>query len=382
MPEGRSSRPGSYGALGAGLWLGVVAGWNVANVGAIADRLADDYGVALGTIGLLTTALFVTHFSVQIPAGKAIDRFGARRVGLAAAALVALANLAPLLDRTVALALAARVVVGVGSGAAFVAGSDYMRAASGSPLAQGIYGGVAVSSGGLALAVVPLVAGIAEWRAPFITASATAALVAVLLLFAPDRRGVDHAAAVPGGVLRDRRLYRFAVLHTASFGFSVVIANWLAALLARDGHGERAAGVVAALTLLGGLFTRPAMGFAMRRWPEWTRTAVVASLLVAAAGTALLALPAPLPVLALFAAAVGLAAGIPFAPAFTGAQRTRPDAPAAAIGVVNTVATFVILIGTPLLGLAFELPGEGSIGFFAVAFLFAASVAAVPRRMA
>ena len=161
-----SGRGFSWRAGAAGLALGVVAGWNLANIGAIADRLAADYEVPLATVGLFTTALFVTHFAVQIPAGKAIDRFGRRRVGLAAAAIVVGANLLPLLDRNVALALAARVAIGLGSGTAFVAGSDYIRAATASPVGQGVYGGVSVSSGGVALAVVPLVAAALDWRAP------------------------------------------------------------------------------------------------------------------------------------------------------------------------------------------------------------------------
>ena len=73
------------------------------------------------------------------------------------------------------------------------------------------------------------------------------------------------------------------------------------------------------------------------------------------------------------AAAVGLAAGIPFAPAFAGAARLRPDAPGAAVGFVNMAAAVTILVGTPLLGLSFSLPGDGRIGFVVIAGLCAAT---------
>jgi hypothetical protein len=63
------------------------------------------------------------------------------------------------------------------------------------------------------------------------------------------------------------------------------------------------------------------------------------------------------------AALIGLAAGIPFAPSFTGAALTRPDAPAAAVGFVNGAAAFVALVGTPLIGLTFSIPGDGRLGF-------------------
>jgi hypothetical protein len=82
------------------------------------------------------------------------------------------------------------------------------------------------------------------------------------------------------------------------------------------------------------------------------------------------------------AAAVGFAAGIPFAPAFVGAQRLRPDAPGAAIGVVNMVAAVVILVGTPLIGLTFSLPGGGRTGFIAIAILYGLTALVVRRRRA
>ena len=49
----------------------------------------------------------------------------------------------------------------------------------------------------------------------------------------------------------------------------------------------------------------------------------------------------------------------------------RPDAPGAAIGFVNLIAAVTILVGTPLLGLTFSLPGDGRIGFAIVAALVA-----------
>jgi hypothetical protein len=77
---------------------------------------------------------------------------------------------------------------------------------------------------------------------------------------------------------------------------------------------------------------------------------------------------------------VGLAAGIPFAPSFTDAARLLPDAPGAAIGFVNMAAAVTILVGTPLVGLSFSLPGDGRLGFVAVAVLWALASVCVPTR--
>ena len=103
--------------------LGVSAGWNITNVGPIADGEAKAYGVGLVTVGLFTTALFVGHLLAQIPSGRAIDLVGARRVGLAALLGIAACNTVLLATPSPALALALRAVAGIGTGAVFVAGA-------------------------------------------------------------------------------------------------------------------------------------------------------------------------------------------------------------------------------------------------------------------
>ena len=109
-----------------------------------------------------------------------------------------------------------------------------------------------------------------------------------------------------------------------------------------------------------------------RRW-------VAASLMVGGLGAVALALPLPVAALVAAAAIVGIAAGVPFAMAFTGAALARPDAPGAAVGFVNGGAALVIVAGTPLVGLTFSLPGDGRIGFVALGALTALAALATPR---
>ena len=104
------------------------------------------------TVGLFTTALFVSHLVMQIPGGKASDRFGPRRMGLVGLSLIAAANAVALAASDPGLAIGTRALMGLGTGITFVAGVDYVRAAGGSPAAQGLYGGLAMGGGGLALA--------------------------------------------------------------------------------------------------------------------------------------------------------------------------------------------------------------------------------------
>lgn len=366
--------------------LGVGLGWCVSNTGAVAARLAADYGVGLAAVGLLTTGLFVAHLALQLPAGRLSDRFGARRVGLAGLLLVAACNGIALAAPSYPLALAARTLTGIGTGLGFVAGSDYVRSAGGSALAQGLYGGIGLGGGGLALLAVPPLEGAVGWRAPYASALAVALLALPPLLAGPRRRGRPRrpleARASALDLLRDARLQRFAVAHSAGFGLSVVAGNWVVTLLDRHGASRGAAGAVGALTLLLGVVSRPAGGWIARGRRHLLRGALAASFLAGAAGCLVLAGTPPLAAAAVGALLVGAASGIPFAPAFAGAALARPEAPAAAVGLVNAAGSVVVLAMTPLVGLTFSLPGDGRIGFAVLAALWAGALLGLPRERA
>ncbi len=362
--------------------LGLATGWNIANTGAVGDRLAGAYGVGLVTVGLFTTSLFLTHAGMQIPAGRAADRFGPRRTGMLALAVIVAFNVVALAAADAGLALAARLLIGVGTGLGFIAGSAYVRSTSGSPFAQGLYGGVALGGGGLALAIVPAVEAWIGWRAPFATAVAVGAGGLALLAAGPadgPLRPHPREAHLPSGVLRDVRLYRLGVLFASSLGLSVVLGNWVVTLLERQGGGgSHAAGTIGSLTLVLGVVSRPIGGWILHAHPSRMRAAAGASLVAGALGTLAVAAARPPALTVVGAILIGLAAGIPFAPAFTGAARLRPDAQAAAVGVVNGAACLVILVGTPLLGLSFSLPGGGRLGFAAVACLWIVALLVLP----
>lgn len=362
--------------------LGAAVTWNISNVGAVAGVESASYGVSLAVVGLLTTALFVTHLAVQIPGGRLIDRVGARGVGLVALAIVAAGNAMALTSPALGIGLGARALIGLGTGAGFVAGIDLVRAGLGGPFWQGAYGGSTMAAGGLALMVVPQLVGELGWRAPFWT-GLVLAIAGVLPVLAARRSapvGESGAKDVPHrSVLRDRGLWPLGAVQMATFGLSVVAGNWIVTLLEREGHGRSIAGVVGGLVLFAGIITRPAGGFLIRCAPDRAWAYVATALVVGSTGVLVLAAGPPLWLAAIAALAVGLAAGLPFAPIFNTTLRLRPDAPAAAIGFVNGSAVLVILVGTPLAGLTFGLPGDGRIGFLVIGLLWAAALFAVRR---
>lgn len=354
-----------------GFALAFTPGFNVANVGALAETVGHAYGVGLGVVGLFTTALFVSHAGLQVPMGRLCDRFGPWVVGLAGLLAVALPSAAALAWRDAWFAIAMRFLAGFGTAAAFVGGSDYVRAAIGTPVAVGMFGASSMAGGGLALALLPLWA---DWRAPFLSAAVVAAAGAAVVVASPRPAG-RPARLHETPSIADGRLLPLAAWHAGSFGLSVVLGNWVVTLLHRAGGvSEHAAGLAGGLVLFLGLLSRP-LGGRLADRPGVVRT----SFLLSALGAGALAVAMPFGLAVAGAVAVGLAAGVPFAPAFAGAARLRPDAPGAAIGVVNMAAAVTILVGTPLLGLSFSLPGDGRIGFAAIAALCLATAAVRPR---
>jgi MFS family permease len=377
---------GANGRVTAGACVASAAvGWSFANVGAVAEPIGEAYGVGLGVVGLMTTALVLVHSVCNIPAGRVSDRFGARRAVVAGLVVIGATNALALIAPSTGIVMSARALMGIGSAAVFVASLDYVRASGGSQLAQGMLGGIGLGGAGMALALVPWVEGEVGWRAPFLTALAAAAIGLAAFLVTPRSAttgGPAHVHESEGDRLamaHDARLYRLGVLHMASMGIAVVLGNWVVTLLMRDsGMSAEAAGLAGALILLVGVIGRPLGGWIARHRPARTRRAIQLGFLGGGLGAILLA-TGPSPALAALAAAIiGLSAGIPFGPVVHGAVTLRPDAPAAAVGFVNMLGNALALVGTPLLGLAFSLPSGGKAGFVLAGVLWVGAALIVP----
>jgi MFS family permease len=366
-----------WAAVG-GIAVGFGAGWNLAALGPVATRESHAYGVGLTTIGLFVTVQFVAHMAMQIPGGRAADRWGARRSTAVGLVFLLAGNAIALAAPTPWLGFLGRAIVGIGTGLAFIGGSDYIRASGGSPTLQGVYGGSSVLAPGIGLAVIPALAGWTGFRAPYLSTIAVVLVCAALLALAPEApRTLRHTERLDWSFVRDSRLYRFAAIHSFSFGFSVIAGNWVVTLLERHGQSNATAAAVGSLTLLLGFVTRIAGGAMLRR-TDASRL-VAGSLVLGGAAAIALALPLGLAGWVAAATLLGLAAGVPFARAFTGAAAARPEAPGAAVGFVNAWAALAIVAGTPLVGLTFSLPGNGRIGFLALGALAALASLATPR---
>jgi MFS family permease len=373
------------GAFVGGSTAGFALSWNLTNTGAIAPVLARHYDVGLVTVGLLTSIAFLAEFAIMIPGGRAIDRWGARRVAIVALMFCLVGNALLLVLPGIYAALFLRWLLGFGVGAGFVAGSIWITEdpRGRSALGQGLFGGISLAGAGIALAVVPALKSALRWQSSFWTGLvvAAAALALAFVSVGAVRRAEDHEVTPLRRLIAHPLIARLGVIHSASFAFSVIAGNWVVTLLTRHlGLSYSGAGLAGGLTLVLGIVGRPLGGWTVRRFPELTYAMIVGSLALGGLATLALALSSSLTLDVLAAAVLGLASGVPFGACVNAAARTFPRTPGEAVGAMNLYAVTAIILGTPLVGATFSLPGAGRIGFASLAVLTVASVACVPLR--
>ena len=145
--------------------------------------------------GVLLASASVAILLVSVPAGMIGERLGARRVTLAAVAVLAVADAGQGLAGTFWELLAARTLFGVGFGALWTTGVAWLTEAARER--QGQVLSLTVTTAGLGAVVGPAFAGVLVQRyglaAPFAVAAAITALLGAGL--ALDRSGTGRSAA-------------------------------------------------------------------------------------------------------------------------------------------------------------------------------------------
>jgi MFS family permease len=359
--------------------LGMGVSWNITNVGALAEPIADQYGVSLASLALLTSALFLSEAMTSIPAGRIADRLGPRRLGIACLVITAVGNLGLAFAGSLEPALLLRLVTGVGVGCGFLAGAAYVSGLGGSPLAQGVYGSMSMAAGGLALAILPVLEGPLGWQAAYLSGTAAALLALVVFVPAPEQPASTLPPPTSGALLRDPRIIRFACVQGAVFGLSVALSASIVPLLEERGVSSETAGVAVSLIFFTGIAGRPLSGALINRWPERTRAIVGGGMILGALGTVCLGIATPVPFAIAGGILVGLASGVPFPATMTGLAREFPASVGSAFGTMNFYVILGVIVGTPLLSLALSVRSDGLVGICAVAALWAAAVFAFPK---
>lgn len=237
----------------------------------ILPALKEFYGVSNAKLGMLVTALILTHALVQLPGGVITDRLGARWSLATALALACAGSALPYFNQDYALVLGSRVVVGLGTGLIFVAGLKYATAHA-SPqragVAQGFFGGLINAGCIVPFFISPFLLAV-DWRLVFWFSSLLflLPLLAVLLWGAEPSGGRPQTAGAIISVLKQRPVWALGLCHALYFGGTLTVATWISSYLLFLAPGKMllaAAGLWGVLVTSASTLGRFVGGFSLR----------------------------------------------------------------------------------------------------------------------
>lgn len=341
------------------------------NYGPLIPLLQRELHVGSGAIGLLSTLLYIGIGLSYLPGGWLADRYGSRRVLCVALLLVGTGGcLLPLLSNLVGMVVC-RLVIGLGAGAAIVAGSQAARHGKYAAFGQGLFGGAMQVGAGIGLFATPALQGLFGWRGAFTIWGAFGLAASVLCLLLLSGESHQSATAAPRHIseaFHSRPLWLIGLVHLGTLGLGQAIAPWLAVYFARSyGLPLDLSAMLGAVGLLVGMLFRPLGGLLLTQ-QVFTHSALMrAGTALACVGVASLTLPLHAPMvtgwgLALFACGTTL----PYAAVFDEAGRIGAESAlgsGTAQGVVSVISAPVSAFGPPLIGALLGLHGDFTLSF-------------------
>ncbi len=204
---------------------------NVAPVIGVAERRLT---LSPAQVGWILSAMLFSHSVLLFVGGEFIDRWGLWKVLVAAFSILTLGSWLQAAAASFFSLLAARLIMGIGSGLGFLSGLQLVAQHTGGgprqSFRQGLYGGM--NHVGIVMAMLTLPAGVSVigWAGVY-------GLIAALLVLAtgtaawrlyPLSRNFSPSRHIPWGeILRDRRSWWFCLAHAMTFGFYLSLVSWL-----------------------------------------------------------------------------------------------------------------------------------------------------------
>lgn len=343
--------------------------------------IAATFGRSKGEIGLVLTLLWAAYALLQFPGGVLADRFGERRIVFASMGLSVLGGLAVAAAPTFPVFALAAILLGVGAGLYFAAGTALLdRRFAGSGLAFSVH-----SSGGpLAGLAVPVVASLVAatygWRAG-VAVGAAGALIALAVAFlalgatppaSPTARLRDrlHASTVVDLLTRPPVAFTVVLGVVGMYVFQSFVSFFPAFLQEFHGLTRGGASLATGVVFLLVAIVMPAVGhLADRTGPD---LAIAAPMLVAATGLGVLLVAGGTLAIAAGVGLLGIGA------TWGGALQARfmrefaDDERGTGFGLVRTLVVLLGSVGNLVTGVLAETAGWGVAVGVIVALLFGA----------
>ena len=310
--------------------------------------------VSSGQAGLLSTLLFLGLAITYIPAGVLADHFGARPVLIWFSSLIVVGAILLPLFPTLLWVLFCRLLVGFGSGGAFIAGAG-VAAGLGkhAPLGQGLYGGATQVGQALGLFVTPLLLPFLGWRGCFLFWGIFSASSVIVWLFVNDGQEVHSRTKIDvKSAARSPAVWTLGLSHLGTFGLGVAISAWLTIYLIDQYHLSLTfAAAFGSFALLTGMFFRPLGGVLIGRNIIGAIPLLRMGTIMGAIGVAVLMIPFVIPVLTILGISlIAIGATIPYTSVFHSAAQLRTVRKGLAQGFVSMLSSPTAIIGPPLIG--------------------------------
>lgn len=354
---------------------------------------AERFDISASQLATFTLVQLVVYAGLQVPVGVMVDRFGPRRVILAGSVVLVVAQSAFAFTDSYPVALAARVLVGLGDAMTFICVLRLLATwfpPARIPVFTQLTGTLGQTGAIAAAAPMTWALGQLGWTTAYLTTAllglGVTLVAAVVVRDHPERRAVTGVAlsfsAVRASLAASwshpgTRL-GFWIHFTTQFSATTLTLLWGYPYFVR-GEGRTPGEAAALLTLIVVSFTvsGPVLGWLVGRHP-WHRSTMVLWIVGAIVTTWTLVLlypgPAPLPVLVLLVLVVGLGGPASIVGFDVGRSANPAERLASATGIINVggfLASLLLVVAIGLL-LDWRTPGSGS-DYPAAAFVWAMS---------
>src|SRR4051794_3342853 len=370
-----------------------VAVFNRASLGVASLQAQHRFHATATQLSLFAVLQLGVYAAMQIPVGVVLDRFGTRRLVVAGAVVMGSGQLVLALAHTVAWAVVARVLVGMGDAMTFISVLRLVGlwfAQRHIPVVTQLTG--ILGQLGQVAAALPLVALLqgVGWTPTFVGAAALSAFAAVAVAAtvrdAPPGVRVDHGPIAVEVVRRQLReswhepgtRIGLWTHFTTQFSGTVFALLWGYPFLVRgEGVAPGTAGAMLSAMVFVGMAVAPVIGRLTQRWPL-RRSALTLSIVGGSAllWTAVLAWPGRAPLGVLVVLVVVLASNGPGSMVGFDYARTfnPPTRLGSASGIVNVGGFVASLVTIFLIGVVLDASSSGgatsyTIGDFRIAML-------------
>lgn len=263
MSSSSATQRSSLRTIGLCFIVALLEGLDLQATGVAAPHLVREFALTPAALGWVFTAGLIGLLPGAVLGGWLADRFGHKRVLIAAVMLFGLFSLFTAHSASYEQLLLARLITGLGMGAALpilIALSSEVASADLRNLAVSLtYCGVPL--GGACAALIGMASIGGEWRMVFHVGGVAPLLVAALLLaWLPESRLVERRklslAQSAGELLGQRRGFTTLLLWCSCFCTLTILymlLNWLPTLLAERGLSRLDAAAIQVLFNLGGV---------------------------------------------------------------------------------------------------------------------------------